>query len=60
MALTRRTATRVFFILLSLLFQAALLRAQAQRILDIRSLDPGRDALIRVYGSVGQGNLGLR
>ncbi len=36
-----------------------MLRAQAQRILDIRSLDPGRDALIRVYGSVGQGNLGL-
>ena len=35
------------------------LHAQAERILDIRSLDPGRDALIRVYGSVGQGNLGL-
>ncbi len=32
---------------------------RASRILDIRSLDAGRDALIRVYGSVGRGNLGL-
>ena len=45
--------------LLSLALSFPFLRAQAQRILDIRSLDPGRDALIRVYGSVGQGTKGV-
>ena len=44
---------------ISLALSFPLLYAQAQRILDIRSLDPSRDALIRVYGSVGRGNLGL-
>ena len=59
MALTHRTTTQISFIALSLFLQPAFLCAQAQRIVDIRSLDPGRDELIRVYGSVGQGNLGL-
>ena len=45
--------------LLSLALSFPFLRAQAQMILDIRSLDPGRDALIRVYGSVGQGTQGV-
>ena len=45
--------------LLSLALSFPFLRAQAQRILDIRSLDPGRDELIRVYGSVGQGTQGV-
>ena len=45
--------------LLSLALSFPFLHAQAQRILDIRSLDPGRDELIRVSGSVGQGNLGV-
>ena len=59
MALTRRTAVQVSFVVLSLFSQPAFLCAQAERIVDIHSLDPGRDELIRVYGSVGQGNLGL-
>ena len=59
MALALRTTTQVSFIIFSLFWQSAFLCAQAQRIVDIRSLDPGRDELIRVYGSVGQGNLGV-
>ena len=59
MALTHRTTTQISFIALSLFLQPAFLCAQAQRIVDIRSLDPGRDELIRVYGSVGQGTVGL-
>ena len=59
MALRRRNTTQVFSIVLSLFLPPTFLSAQARRIVDIRSLDPGRDELIRIYGSVGQGNLGL-
>lgn len=45
--------------LLSLALCFPFLHAQAHKFLDIRSLDPGRDALIRVYGSVGLGNRGV-
>tara|TARA_B100000949_G_C14114627_1_gene379931 strand:+ start:483 stop:698 length:216 start_codon:yes stop_codon:yes gene_type:complete len=49
----------IFLSLISLLLHLSFLGGESQIILDINSLDAGRDELIRIHGSVGSGIRGV-